>query len=158
MPNRQTATLGNAAGAQQAPPKWALPKARLAAMHTIILTCACLFADIIMCCCRFVVLCCVVSVLVLLQVAPMLGRARLGQLTPAMMQGACLRGPDLLSLPPCPQAFIDRCASAICPYVCLICSTALTCCWYDMLCGTLCLCGIALAWLSSWRLPWGLVC
>jgi hypothetical protein len=105
-----------------------------------------------------VVLCCVVSVLVLLQVAPMLGRARLGQLTPAMMQGACLRGPDLLSLPPCPQAFIDRCASAICPYVCLICSTALTCCWYDMLCGTLCLCGIALAWLSSWRLPWGLVC
>lgn len=58
-------------------------------------------------------LCCV-AVLVLISVAPNLARPRLAQLTPAMMQGACIRGPDLHSLPPCPQAFIDRWAFWLC--------------------------------------------
>jgi hypothetical protein len=48
------------------------------------------------------------AVMVLLQSAPNLVRPKLVQLGPALTSVACLRGPDLAGLPPCPQAFIDR--------------------------------------------------
>jgi hypothetical protein len=50
------------------------------------------------------------AVMVLLQSAPNLVRPKLVQLqlAPALTAVACLRGPDLAGLPPCPQPFIDR--------------------------------------------------
>jgi len=46
--------------------------------------------------------------MVLLGVAPTLARPRLSQISPAMMSAACLRGPELPSLPPCPPSFTDK--------------------------------------------------
>ena len=46
--------------------------------------------------------------MVLISCAPQQARPRLAQLNPAMMSAACLRGPELPSLPPCPQYFVDR--------------------------------------------------
>lgn len=48
------------------------------------------------------------AVMFLMQLFPVLAKARVPALLPSMVTAACQRGPELSALPPCPQAVWDK--------------------------------------------------